>query len=125
MLENIKSDFINFGGIELMGKVIIILSFFILGIRIIKDINKNIEILSNYKLRKREIIHRIIYYAIFFINTIVIILGIFNIKLLNLNLFWGFVIAIIYVVLRKVYKIYLNDKKDIVEIYKDGKLIGS
>ncbi|WP_133015771.1 hypothetical protein [Clostridium cuniculi] len=125
MLENIKSDFINFGGIELMGKVIIILSFFILGIRIIKDINKNIEILTNYKSRKREIIHRIIYYAIFFINTIVIILGIFNIKLLNLNLFWVFVIGIIYLVLRKVYKIYLNDKKDIVEIYKDGKLIGS
>ena len=125
MLENIKSDFINFGGIELIGKVIIILSFFILGIKIIKDINKNIENLSNYKSRKREIINRIIYYAIFFINTIVIILGIFNIKLLNLNLFWVFVIAIIYVVLRIVYKIYLNDKKDIVEIYKDGKLIGS
>ena len=125
MLENIKSDFINFGGIELIGKVIIILSFFILGIKIIKDINKNIENLSNYKSRKREIINRIIYYAIFFINTIVIILGIVNIKLLNLNLFWVFVIAIIYVVLRIVYKIYLNDKKDIVEIYKDGKLIGS
>ena len=108
-----------------MGKVIIILSFFILGIKIIKDINKNIENLSNYKSRKREIINRIIYYAIFFINTIVIILGIFNIKLLNLNLFWVFVIAIIYVALRIVYKIYLNDKKDIVEIYKDGKLIGS
>ena len=125
MLENIKSDFINFGGMELMGKAIIILSFFILGIKIIKDINKNIEILTNYKSRKREIIHRIIYYAIFFINTIVIILGIFNIKLLNLNLFWVFVIGIIYVVLRIVNKIYLNDKKDIVEIYKDGKLIGS
>ncbi|CAM2078029.1 MAG: hypothetical protein NSGCLCUN01_02217 [uncultured Clostridium sp.] len=125
MLEDIRSDFINFGGMELMGKVIIILSFFILGIKIIKDINKNIENLSNYKFKKREIINKIIYYAIFFINTIVIILGIFNIKLLNLNLFWVFVIAIIYVVLRIVYKIYLNDKKDIVEIYKDGKLIGS
>lgn len=36
-----------------------------------------------------------------------------------------FVIAIIYVALRIVYKIYLNDKKDIVEIYKDGQLIES
>ncbi|CAM2078643.1 MAG: hypothetical protein NSGCLCUN01_02844 [uncultured Clostridium sp.] len=125
MLEDIRSDFINFGGMELMGKAIIILSFFILAIKIIKDINKNIENLSNYKFKKREIINKIIYYAIFFINTIVIILGIFNIKLLNLNLFWVFVIAIIYVVLRIVYKIYLNDKKDIVEIYKDDKVIGS
>lgn len=125
MLEDIGSDFINFGGMELMGKVIIILSFFILAIKIIKDINRNIEILSNYKSRKREIINRIIYYTIFFINTIVIILGIFNIKLLNLNLFGVFVIGIIYVVLRIVNKIYLNDKKDIVEIYKGGKLIGS
>lgn len=125
MLENIKSDFINFGGMELMGKVIITLSFFILEIKIIKDINKNIEILTNYKSRKREIIHRIIYYAIFFINTIVIILGIFNIKLLNLNLFWVFVIAIIYVALRIWNKLYLNYKKGTVEIYKDGKLIES
>ena len=125
MLENIKSDFINFGGMELMGKAIIILSFFILGIKIIKDINKNIEILTNYKSRKREIIHRIIYYAIFFINTIVIILGIFNIKLLNLSLLWVFVIAIIYVALRIWNKLYLNYKKGTVEIYKDGKLIES
>lgn len=110
---------------ELMGKIIIVLSVFILGIKVIKDINGNIEILSKYKWRKRKIVNRIIYYTIFFINTIVITLGIFNIKLLNINLFWVFVIAIIYVVLRIVYKIYLNDKKDIVEIYKDGKFIGS
>ena len=123
MLENIKSDFINFGGIELIGKVIIILSFFILGIKIIKDINKNIEILSNYKFKKREIINKIIYYTIFFINTIVIILGIFNIKLLNLNLFWIFLIAIIYLLLRIWFKVSLKYKKEILEIYKDGKLI--
>lgn len=123
MLEDIRSDFINFGGMELMGKVIIILSFFILGIKIIKDINKNIEILSNYKFKKREIINRIIYYVIFFINTIVIILGIFNIKLLNLNLFWIFLIAIIYLLLRIWFKVSLKYKKEILEIYKDGKLI--
>ena len=125
MLENIKSDFINFGGMELMGKVIIILSFFILGIKIIKDINKNIENLSNYKFRKGEIINKIIYYAIFFINTIVIILGIFNIKLLNLNLFWVFVIVIIYVALRIWNIVYNYCKKRTVEIYKGGKLIES
>ena len=123
MLEDIRSDFINFGGMELIGKVIIILSFFILGIKIIKDINKNIEILSNYKFKKREIINRIIYYTIFFINTIVIILGIFNIKLLNLNLFWIFLIAIIYLLLRIWFKVSLKYKKEILEIYKDGKLI--
>lgn len=123
MLEDIRSDFINFGGMELMGKVIIILSFFILGIKIIKDINKNIEILSNYKFKKREIINRIIYYVIFLINTIVIILGIFNIKLLNLNLFWIFLIAIIYLLLRRWFKVSLKYKKEILEIYKDGKLI--
>lgn len=123
MLEDIRSDFINFGGMELMGKVIIILSFFILGIKIIKDINKNIEILSNYKFKKREIINKIIYYTIFFINTIVIILGIFNIKLLNLNLFWIFLIAIIYLLLRIWFKVSLKYKKEILEIYKDGKLI--
>ena len=123
MLEDIRSDFINFGGMELIGKVIIILSFFILGIKIIKDINKNIEILSNYKFKKREIINRIIYYVIFLINTIVIILGIFNIKLLNLNLFWIFLIAIIYLLLRIWFKVSLKYKKEILEIYKDGKLI--
>lgn len=123
MLEDIRSDFINFGGMELIGKVIIILSFFILGIKIIKDINKNIEILSNYKFKKREIINRIIYYVIFLINTIVIILGIFNIKLLNLNLFWIFLIAIIYLLLRRWFKVSLKYKKEILEIYKDGKLI--
>lgn len=123
MLEDIRSDFINFGGMELMGKVIIVLSFFILGIKIIKDINKNIEILSNYKFKKREIINKIIYYTIFFINTIVIILGIFNIKLLNLNLFWIFLIAIIYLLLRIWFKVSLKYKKEILEIYKDGKLI--
>lgn len=125
MLEDIKGNFINFGGMELMGKVIIIFSFFILGIKIIKDINNNIENLSNYKLRKIEIINKIIYYAIFLINTIVIILGIFNIKLLNLNLFWVFVIVIIYVALRIWNIVYNYCKKGTVEIYKGGKLIES
>ncbi len=105
-----------------MGKVIIGLALFILGIKIIKDIY-NLETLSAYKFRKREIINRVINYIIFLIDTVIIILGIFNIKLLNMNIFWIFTIAIIYLVLRICSKVSLNDKKEIIEIYKDGKLI--
>ncbi len=94
MLESIKSDFIRFGGMELMGKIIIGLSIFILGIKIIKDIY-NMETFSNYKFRKTEIINRVINYIIFFIDTVIIILGIFNIKLLNINIFWVVTIVII------------------------------
>lgn len=122
MLESIKSDFIRFGGMELMGKTIIGLSIFILGIKIIKDIY-NMETFSNYKFRKTEIINKVIESVIFFIDTVIIILGIFNVKLLNMNIFWIFTIAIIYLVLRICSKVFLNDKKEIIEIYKDGKLI--
>lgn len=122
MLESIKNDFIRFGGMELMGKIIIGLSIFILGIKIIKDIY-DMETLSNYKFRKREIINKVINYIIFLIDTVIIILGIFNIKLLNINIFWIFTIAIMYLALRIWYKVSLNDKKEILEIYKDGKLI--
>lgn len=52
MLESIKSDYIILGGMEVMGKIIIGLSIFILGTKIIKDIY-NMETLSNYKFRKR------------------------------------------------------------------------
>ena len=107
---------------ELMGKLIIGLSIFILGIKIIKDIY-NMETFSNYKFRKTEIINKVIESVIFFIDTVIIILGIFNVKLLNMNIFWIFTIAIIYLVLRICSKVSLNDKKEIIEIYKDGKLI--
>lgn len=122
MIESIRSDFIRFGGMELMGKIIIGLAIFILGIKIIKDIY-NMETLSNYKFRKREIINKVINYIIFLIDIVIIILGIFNIKLLNINIFLIFTIAIIYLVLRIWYKVSLNDKKEIIEIYKDGKLM--
>ncbi len=122
MLESIKNDFIRFGGMELMGKVIIVLAFFILGIKIIKDIY-NMETLSAYKFRKTEIINKVIEYAIFLIDTVIVILGIFNLKLLNINIFWIFTIAIIYIALRIWSKVSLNDKKEILEIYKDGKMI--
>ncbi len=105
-----------------MGKIIIGLSIFILGIKIIKDIY-NMETFSNYKFRKTEIINRVINYIIFFIDTVIIILGIFNIKLLNINIFWVVTIVIMYLALRIWYKVFLNDKKEILEIYKDGKLI--
>ena len=124
MLESIKSDFIRFVGMELMGKIIIGLSIFILGIKIIKDIY-NMEILSNYKVRKKDIINRIISYIIYFIHTIIVILGIFNIKLLNINLVWLFIILVIYIALWIWSKLYARDKKDIVEFYKDGKLVES
>ncbi|MCR1953155.1 prealbumin-like fold domain-containing protein [Clostridium sp. DSM 100503] len=128
MLESIKSDFIRFGGMELMGKIIIGLSIFILGIKIIKDIY-NMEISSNYKARKKDIIkdiiNRIISYIIYFIHTIIVVLGIFNIKLLNINLVWLSIILVIYIGLRIWSKLYARDKKDIVEIYKDRKLVDS
>ncbi|MDU3546444.1 MAG: hypothetical protein E7F83_03370 [Clostridium sp.] len=123
MLESIKSDFIRFAGMEIMGKIILGLSFFILGIKIIKDMNYNIEILSNSKFRKKEIISRVVYYLIYFINTVVITLGVYNIKVLNINIFWIFTIALIYLVLRIWSKVSLNDKKEILGIYKDGELI--
>lgn len=122
MIESNRSDFIRFGGSELMGKVIIVLAIIILGVKIIKDIY-NLEVLRSYKFRKREIVNKIIYYLIFFVDTIIITLGIFNIKLLNINIFWIFAIAIIYLAIRIWYKVSLNDKKEILEIYKDGKLI--
>jgi len=123
VLESTKSDFIRFGGMEVMGKIIISLSVFILVIKIIKDMNYNIEILSNSKFRKKEIISRVVYYLIYFINTVVVTLGVFNIKLLNINIVWIFIILAIYIWLRIWYRIFLKDKKDIIEIYKDGKLI--
>ncbi len=123
-MENIANDFIKFGGMELMGKIIIGLSIFILGINIIKDIY-NMEILSNYKARKKDIINRIISYIIYFIHTIIVVLGIFNIKLLNINLVWLSIILVIYIGLRIWSKLYARDKKDIVEIYKDRKLVDS
>ena len=70
MLESIKSDCIIFGGMEVMGEIIIGLSIFILGTKIIKDIY-NMETLSNYKFRKREIIDRVINYIIFLIDTVI------------------------------------------------------
>ncbi|MCR1952929.1 hypothetical protein NSA50_18155 [Clostridium sp. DSM 100503] len=123
-MENIANDFIKFGGMELMGKIIIGLSIFILGINIIKDIY-NMEILSNYKARKKDIINRIISYIIYFIHTIIVVLGIFNIKLLNINLVWLSIILAIYIGLRVWCKLYSRYKKNRVEIYKDGKLVES
>lgn len=125
VIENIVNNFMKFGRIELIGKIIIVLSIMILIGKLVKDINSNYEVFKDYKYRKREIANRIIYYLLFFIHTTIIILGVLNIKLLNINLFGLITVLIIYLALRICHKLFLKDKKDILEIYKDGNFIES
>lgn len=110
------NEFMNYGGMELMGKAIGTLAATILVVKIMVDfVFRNI--LSEEKVRTPKIIalyviNKIAYYFLFLLKTIVIVCGMFSLKSYNFN---DLNVLICILSLEIVYKISLRVKRDIAD----------